>query len=145
MVSLGASLFELRPHTSLSYFLYKRQNTFLRHSTFIIRYSIFAFSEFLFRLDRLHFGRRSAGGGTPETYEQRNCCRTWPGILTFRRRRRCSGGRRHGQNILGPPACPFKGINLLFILDVRGGFVFFKNGEKKSLKQKEQPDTQCPI
>jgi hypothetical protein len=27
-----------------------RQNTFLRNSTFIIRYSIFAFSEFLFRL-----------------------------------------------------------------------------------------------
>ena len=29
-----------------------RQNTFLRHSTFIIRYSIFAFSKFLFRFDR---------------------------------------------------------------------------------------------
>jgi hypothetical protein len=28
-----------------------RQNTFLRHSTFMIRYSIFAFSKFLFRSD----------------------------------------------------------------------------------------------
>ena len=28
-----------------------RQNTLLRHSTFLVRYSIFVFSEFLFRFD----------------------------------------------------------------------------------------------
>jgi hypothetical protein len=33
------------------YLFLNRQNTILQHSTFIIRYSIFAFSEFLFRLD----------------------------------------------------------------------------------------------
>ena len=38
----------------LSLFL-NRQNSLLRHSTFIIRNSIFAFSEFLFRFDRPFF------------------------------------------------------------------------------------------
>jgi len=38
---------------ALSLFLYNRQNTLLRHSIFIIRYSTFAFLQFLLRSDWL--------------------------------------------------------------------------------------------
>jgi hypothetical protein len=45
---------------ALSLFL-DRQNTFLRHSTFMIRYSIFAFSKFLFSIKLVTSGDQRLG------------------------------------------------------------------------------------
>jgi len=60
--SLRSVLFKNGPFDTEAH---DRQNTLLRHSTFRIRYSIFAFSQFLFRLDWPLF--RPAAALTPDT------------------------------------------------------------------------------